>query len=220
MLLYYITDRSQFGGDEVSRRKKLLEKIAEAAECGVDFIQLREKDLSAHELELLARDAMRVVRENSPPFGRREHLPTRLLINSRTDVAVACGADGTHLRSDDVSPGIVREVWRHSLMPARANAIVSVACHTVSEVTIAAEDGGNLALFGPIFEKKVARTPVPPAGLSLLKEACQQKIPIIALGGVTAEKAHTCIDAGAVGIAGIRIFQESKISQVVRQLNN
>ena len=46
MLLYYITDRVQFPGDEASRRRTLLEKIAEAARCGVDFIQLREKDLN------------------------------------------------------------------------------------------------------------------------------------------------------------------------------
>jgi thiamine-phosphate pyrophosphorylase len=220
LLLYYITDRSQFGGDEASRRKKLLDKIAEAAECRVDFIQLRDKDLSTHELELLARDAVRVVRENSPPPGTRGQLATHLLINSRSDVAMACDADGVHLRSDDVSPDTVREVWRHGLTPGRANAIVSVACHTMSEVRVAAEVGGDFALFGPIFEKKEAGTPVQSAGISLLKDACQQEIPVIALGGITLENARTCIDAGAAGIAGIRIFQENKISQVVRQLNN
>jgi thiamine-phosphate pyrophosphorylase len=220
LLLYYITDRSQFIGDEASRRQKLLAKIAEAAECGVDFIQLREKDLSIHELELLARDAMRVIRENSPSSGTSRHVATRLLINSRTDVAMACEADGVHLRSDDVSPDIVREVWRHNLMLGRANAILSIACHNVSEVRAAGEKGGDFALLGPIFEKKEARTPVQLAGLSLLKDACQQKIPVIALGGITLENARTCIDAGAAGIAGIRIFQESKISQVVRQLRS
>jgi len=218
LLLYYITDRSQFGGDEASRRKRLLEKIAEAAKCGVDFIQLREKDLSTHELELLARDAMRVVRENSQPFGNGRPA-TRVLINSRTDVAISCEADGVHLRSDDVTPDIVREVWRHGLTTGRAKkAIVSIACHTVSEVRVAAEKGGDFALFGPIFEKKQGQ--VLPAGLSQLKDACQQKIPIIALGGVSLENASRCLGVGAAGIAGIRIFQENKISQVVRQLRS
>ena len=220
MLLYYITDRSQFGGDEASRRKKLLEKIAEAAECGVDFIQLREKDLSVRELESLARDALRVIRENSPSLATNGEGETRLLINSRTDVAIACGADGVHLRSDDVSPGTVREVWKHNLARRNAEAFVSVACHTVPEVRVAAENGADFALFGPVFEKTEARTPVPPAGLSLLKDACQQKIPIVALGGITLENARTCVEAGATGIAGIRIFQENQISQVVRQLRN
>jgi thiamine-phosphate pyrophosphorylase len=220
LLLYYITDRSQFGGDEASRRKKLLDKIAEAADCGVDFIQLREKDLSTHELELLARDAVRVVRENSPRLGTSGHVATRLLVNSRTDVAIACGADGVHLRSDDISPDIVREIWRRSLIPGRANPFVSVACHTVPEVTVAAEKGSNIPLFGPIFGKREGRTPVPPVGLSLLKDACQQKISITALGGITLENARTCLGAGAAGIAGIRIFQENEISQVVRHLRS
>jgi len=218
LLLYYITDRSQFGGNESLRRKKLLDKIAEAAECGVDFIQLREKDLSARELESLAHDALRAIRENSPSLATNGEIATRLLINSRTDVAIACGADGVHLRSDDVSPDIVRKVWRRGLMPGKANPFVSVACHTVPEVRVAAENAADFALFGPIFEKREARTPVPPAGLSLLKDACQQKIPIIALGGVTAENAHTCVDAGAAGVAGIRIFQENQISKLVRHL--
>ena len=116
-----------------------MDKIAEAAECGVDFIQLREKDLSARELESLAHDALRAIRENSPSLATNGEIATRLLINSRTDVAIACGADGVHLRSDDVSPDIVRKVWvrkvwRHSLTPGKANAIVSIACHTVPEV--------------------------------------------------------------------------------------
>src|SRR6266851_312373 len=96
--LYYITDRSQFVGDEPTRRRHLLDKIAEAALCGVDYIQLREKDLSTHDLELLAREAVVTIRQNqSPPTNRTPS--TRLLINSRTDVAIAAGAQGVHLRS-------------------------------------------------------------------------------------------------------------------------
>jgi len=56
-LLYYITDRTQFPGNESSRRRRLLEKIGEAARAGVDYIQLREKDLSTRDLELLAKEA-------------------------------------------------------------------------------------------------------------------------------------------------------------------
>jgi len=95
-LLYYITDRSQFRGDESFRRRALLAKVAEAARADVDYIQLREKNLSARELETVARQVVAVVRENSSS--------TRLLINSRTDVALAAGADGVHLRADDVAP--------------------------------------------------------------------------------------------------------------------
>src|SRR5713101_4720651 len=94
-LLYYITDRRQFPGNEASCRRKLLEKIAEAAHAGVDFIQLREKDLSSRDLELLAAEAIKSIRENAPRAGNRElrtDFGAALLINSRTDVALAAGA--------------------------------------------------------------------------------------------------------------------------------
>lgn len=225
MLLYYITDRSQFGGDEVSRRKKLLEKIAEAATCRVDFIQLREKDLSTRDLELLAHDAMRLIREHSPQVENNDRRATWLLINSRTDVAIGSGADGVHLRSEDVSPGIAREVWKQAQQASGAKAAISVACHTVAEVGVAAHTGANYALFGPVFEKRNAESgsaaiDATPTGLGLLREACNQKIPVIALGGIAFESARSCIDAGATGIAGIRIFQKNPIERVLRQLRD
>ena len=130
-LLYYITGRSEFRGDESARRRALLAKIAEAARAGVDYIQLREKDLSTRELETLAREAVTFVRENQPDPGHG--LPaTRLLINSRTDVALAVGADGVHLRADDVAPHDVRqmlEVFAHR-PPATDHFLVAASCHT------------------------------------------------------------------------------------------
>src|ERR1035438_10680677 len=104
-LLYYITDQSQFRGDERARRRALLDKISEAAQAGVNYIQLREKNLSARELETLARDALTVMRHSSALRTENREprtgppVRTRLLINSRTDVALATGADGVHLRS-------------------------------------------------------------------------------------------------------------------------
>ena len=62
-LFYYITDRLAFPGDERTRRFHLLDKITEATSHGVDYIQLREKDLSSHALEGLAREAARIIRE-------------------------------------------------------------------------------------------------------------------------------------------------------------
>src|SRR5215510_10993809 len=107
-LLYYITDRTAFFGDESARRRRLLDKIAEAARCGVNYIQLREKTLPTRELESLAGDAVVAIRD-SPTIGHRS-LTTHLLINSRVDVALAVGADGVHLRSDDISAGSVRKI--------------------------------------------------------------------------------------------------------------
>ena len=215
MLLLYITDRVQFAGDESARQGALLAKIAEAARCGVDLIQLRAKDLPVRELEILARAAVRVVRENSAL--ETEKRETRLLINSRTDVAITSGADGVHLRSNDISPSEVQKIWVRG--GQRTRALVSVSCHFADEVVQAASEGADFAVFAPIFEKKDAPQ-ASPAGLKGLREACRQTIPVLALGGITIENARACLDAGAAGIAGIRLFQENDIAEVVRHLND
>jgi len=209
VLLCYITDRTQFPGDEAGRRRALLAKIAEATRCGVDLIQLREKDLVTRQLEVLTHAAFRVVRENS-----REPL-SRLLINSRSDVATACGVDGVHLQSDDISPSEVRWIWAHTGHSVRP--LVSVSCHSADDVARAAGEGADFAVFAPVFEKKDAPQ-TRAAGLDGLREACRQKIPVLALGGMTLNNAGVCIDAGAAGIAAIRLFQNKDIAEVVRRL--
>ena len=198
LLLYYITDRSQFAGTEAAQRSRLLRKIHESAVAGVDFIQLREKNLSTRELELLACDAL----------GAVEGSKTRLLVNSRSDVALACGAHGVHLRSDDISAAEARLVAK-----GVGSWLVFVSCHSTAEVSRASE--ADLAIFAPVFEKKESR----PAGIQGLREACQFGVPVIALGGVTVANTRSCIEAGAAGVAGIRLFQESDVAQVVKMLS-
>ncbi|MGA8151781.1 MAG: thiamine phosphate synthase [Terriglobales bacterium] len=213
VLLYYITDRTQFLGDEATRCRLLLEKIAEAARAGVDLIQLREKDLSTRDLEALALAAAEVIRENS-------QLGTRLLINSRADIAIACGAGGVHLRSKDISPREVRELWtKHFKARDREvdSPVVGVSCHSVADISHAASEQASFAVFGPVFEKK-DDPKVCLAGLASLEAASSQKIPLLALGGITLENAHSCVQAGAAGVAGIRIFQDNVIAQVVQAL--
>jgi thiamine-phosphate pyrophosphorylase len=207
-LLYYITDRSQFPGDEGARRHALLAKAAEAARAGVDYIQLREKDLSARELETLARQVVAAVRENSPS--------THLLINSRTDVALAAGADGVHLRANDVAPHEVRQVLEVSARPPLTTDqfLVASSCHTAVDVFHAGSEAADFAVFGPVFEKQHAQ----PAGIAALREVCRAKIPVLALGGINLENAASCRNAGAAGIAAIRLFQENKIEDVARAL--
>jgi thiamine-phosphate pyrophosphorylase len=205
LLLYYITDRTQLPGDVLAQRTLLLCKIAEAARCGVDYIQLREKDLSTRDLERLAIEAMRVVRENSPN--------TRLLINSRTDVALAADADGVHLRSEDILPSEVRLIWT-----SKRPCTIGVSRHSAEQVNRAASEGADFVVFGPVFEKKdeLARG----VGLGALTQACKYNIPVFALGGVTWENAKGCFGAGAAGIAGIRLFQENDIATAVSLIRN
>jgi thiamine-phosphate pyrophosphorylase len=214
-LLCYITDRTQFPGNEGARHRALLEKLAEAARAGVDYIQLREKDLTGRELEILAREALSVIRENSVLRTENGEPGTRLFINSRTDIALAVGADGVHLRGDDISPVDVRRIWSASAGGFyRGQPVIAISCHSQDEVARAESDGGDFAVFAPVFEKKGAS----PAGVAVLREVCQEKIPVLALGGVTVENARTCLEAGAAGIAGIRLFQENQVEAVVRAL--
>jgi len=236
-LLYYITDRSQFPGNESDRRHRLLDKIAEAARCGVDFIQLREKDLPSGDLAALVADALSAIRE-ATESAASDTVSTRLLINSRADIAIAVGAHGVHLRSDDISVSEAREIFTAAakgaisrvrprrwivgasspylaeVRPDSENWIVGASCHSLAEVSCAAADGADFVVLAPIFEK----TGVQPAGLEALRSARALDIPVLALGGVTIENAATCFAAGAAGIAGIRLFQEHYIANVVKKV--
>ncbi len=228
MLLYYIGDRTQFSGPESVRRQRLLEKIAQAARWGVDYIQLREKDLPARQLEALASEAVRVIEENGLRKTGKGEPGTGLLINSRSDVAFAAGASGVHLRSDDISPSEVRRIWNRDAarpasisLPARAipppHATVVVSCHTAREAARAAEQGADFAAVAPVFEKRDSPLKFP-EGLETLRQACRHPIPVFALGGVTLANVVICRDAGAAGIAAIRLFQDNDIGEVVRRL--
>jgi thiamine-phosphate pyrophosphorylase len=218
-LLYYITDRTQFRGNDAERQRALLAKIGEAANCGVDYIQLREKDLSVRELEDLGLEAVSILRQRRVANGPGAR--TRLLINSRTDLAFAVGADGVHLRSEDISAACPRSIWDKASAngpePAVRSPLIAISCHTPLEVAGAAREGADFAVFGPVFEKQ-SLPKVWPAGLDGLREACRTGIPVLALGGVTLENAAACLRASASGIAGIRIFQESRIEDVVGAL--
>ena len=216
-LLYYITDRAQFAGDESARRKRLLEKIAEAGRAGVDYIQIREKDLCARELEELAEQAIRILEDEKRRVANRER-ETPLLINSRTDVALAVGAQGVHLRSDDIAPPNVRHICSTREKDSVC-LMISQSCHHPNDVQQAARNGADLALFAPVFEKKDSPQSEA-AGLDALRRSCQYNIPVLALGGVTLENAAACFEVGAAGIAGIRLFQEHDVAEIVRRLRS
>jgi thiamine-phosphate pyrophosphorylase len=174
------------------------------------------RSLTTRELEHLAREAAHIVQELRTD---NQELRTRLLINSRTDIAIAIGADGVHLRSDDVPPGEVRRVWAScgAGALARDEPQIAVSCHRPCDVERAQSQGADFAVFAPVFEKK-DRPDTQPAGLAVLHEACRSRIPVVALGGVTLDNAASCLQAGAAGIAAIRLFQENKIEDIVRAL--
>ena len=205
-LLYYITDRRQFAGNDIEQESHLLATISECANAGVNFIQLREKDLSIRALEELARKAMAAL------AGFR----TRLLINSRIDVALACGAHGVHLPGKDLSASEARAIFSRANVAAP---VIGVSTHSQEEIAYAESHGTDLAVFGPVFEKNNMANP---DGLNQLRQICSRAsasaMPVLALGGITLENAQLCLDAGAAGIAGIRVFQDNDVHMVVKKL--
>jgi thiamine-phosphate pyrophosphorylase len=211
--LYYITDRSQFPGDGREQERRLLLKIAECAAAGVDYIQLREKDLSIRAQEELARKAVAALGSSR----------TRLLINSRTDVALACGAHGVHLPANDLPASEVRAMFARAgfeRINLRAP-VIGVSAHSEAEIANAEAHGADFAVFGPVFEKDGTENP---QGLNQLQQICRRAdssashMPVFALGGITLENAHLCVKAGAAGIAGIRLFQENDAHKVAKTL--
>jgi thiamine-phosphate pyrophosphorylase len=223
-VLYYITDRKAFPGDQRTRRLRLLDKIAEAVSHEVDYIQLREKDLTTRELESLANEAMQIISHERKLPTDHWPLTTALLINSRTDVALATGAAGVHLPGDDITPQEARTAWQETCGRGRLaressppDPRIAVSCHSPEEVAQAAASHATFAVFAPVFEKKDAPG-TNPAGLEALRQACRTPIPVLALGGVTLQNAESCLQAGAAGIAAIRLFQENDIATIVRQL--
>jgi thiamine-phosphate pyrophosphorylase len=226
MLRYAITDRTQLGtklgANESTRRAALLACAARWAAEGVDFIQLREKDLPDAELLRLSRDLQAVIRANGPA-----ETTTRLLLHSRIDLALAAGLDGVHLPSASLDPASqaltlaqARRLLRQGREPGQFEPILSVSCHNLAEVRAAA--GADLILFGPVFGKAIPtgaapgnsepayRTVTPAIGLDALGAACASagSTPVLALGGVTPDNIAACLEAGARGIAAIRLFQQ------------
>jgi thiamine-phosphate pyrophosphorylase len=197
MLRYAVSDRSIFEGDDAARTAELLRSAARWAADGVDFVQLREKDMEAGALVALARKMLRALDPH-----------TMLLINGRADVAIAAGAAGVHLTAhqDELTPQQVRRVFA---LAGRGEPVVSVSCHSVEAAQRALESSADMILFSPVFEKRVNAVQVGQgAGLEMLRRVCVAAAPVkvLALGGVTWANAQQCIDAGASGIAGIRLF--------------
>jgi thiamine-phosphate pyrophosphorylase len=197
MRLYAITDRRLLPGIHESgklspaERDGLVRLAGEWADLGVEFVQLREKDLPQDALTEMAHAMMRAL------SGR-----AKLLINAgargAAEAARSAGAAGIHL------PGR----WRAEQVGcARIAGMVSVGCHSIGEIAVARVAGADIALLSPIFRTE-SHPEARPLGLGALTEArnAAGNMPVFALGGVNAENAASCIAAGAEGVAGIRTF--------------
>lgn len=207
MLLYAITNRRLLPGDEEARRDRLIGLAEEWARGGVDYIQVREKDLPLAELQGLSARVVESV--------RRAGGTTFVLVNGPAQVAMDAGADGVHLHSASIGKNHGDAVATTSAavqaadqvyLRAGREPVVSAACHSAEEIRQAA--GASLLLFSPVFEKASGEKALVGQGLTALRAAVDlaRPVPVLALGGVTEKNAAACVQAGAAGIAAIRLF--------------
>jgi thiamine-phosphate pyrophosphorylase len=183
VIRYYITDRRLLSIPLVDHVAGLV------ATKAIDWIQIREKDLSTRELARITSEIVAIAK----PVG------VRVLVNERTDVALATGADGIHLPSNSISP------WK---LRCLGISLIGVSCHSAAELEAASQEGADFAVLSPVF-KPLSKDYKSDAvlGLTAFEQLARTTpIPVLALGGVTHENADSCIQSGAAGIAGISLF--------------
>jgi thiamine-phosphate pyrophosphorylase len=192
----------------------LVQKIEDVVAAGVDWVQIREKDLPARELASLTRQAL----GTAIKYSAKRSAAVRVLVNDRLDVAIAERADGVHLGENSLP---VREAKRLVESAIRKQTIdqsflIGASCHSIEAAQTAERDGADYIFFGPVFSTPSKATYGEPQGLTRLTALCRLlAIPVLAIGGITAENANSCLQAGATGLAAIRLFQEDAADPLV-----
>jgi thiamine-phosphate pyrophosphorylase len=186
-----VTDRHLAGGEEA-----LLKSVDAAVDCGVNAVQLREKDMAPAELLPLACKLRELT------AGRAV-----LLVNGPLDVALEAGADGVHLPEDAEPPrGPWTFTWGRSV-------------HTVEGAFTAMGEAPRYLLAGPIYETQ-SHPEASPAGLDLVREIVSiSRVPVLGIGGISGMRARDVVQAGASGVAVISaILGESDPGAAAREL--
>jgi thiamine-phosphate pyrophosphorylase len=190
-MLCLVTDRRRLTSADTSAAdagRCLVEQARHAVEAGIDLIQLRERDLGARDLAALTRELLAVTRST----------PTRLLVNDRLDVALACGADGVHLRGDSIAVAAARRIAPDGFLIGRS-------VHSVDEAVEAA--GADYVIAGTVFptvSKPSAPTHLGVDGLRAIVRALAA--PVLAIGGIGEKECDAVAEAGAAGVAAIGMF--------------
>jgi thiamine-phosphate pyrophosphorylase len=182
----------------------VLQLIQSAVAARIDLVQIREKNLRASVLYQLSASAARITNGSA----------TKLLVNDRSDIAVAAGADGVHLTTTSLPASAVREAFGDELL-------IDVSTHSLAEASLARRSGADFVVFGPVFETPAKREHGEPVGLTNLAQVSTQlsPFPVLALGGLTTDKVAGCIQAGAGGVAAITMFKDpERLVEVAREI--
>jgi thiamine-phosphate pyrophosphorylase len=171
------------------RRRSVVEQCRDAVHAGVDLIQVRERDLEGAALSALVAELVGMTRATA----------TRVVVNERLDVALACGADGVHLRGDSISPARARSM-------APPGFLVGRSVHAADEAVQTAP-GADYLSAGTVFPTSSKPDLQEFLGLEGLAAIARSvAVPVLAIGGVSMERIGPVADAGAAGIAAIGLF--------------
>jgi thiamine-phosphate pyrophosphorylase len=195
--LYLVTDRQQTAG------RPLIPLIREAFEAGLEAVQLRERDLDTRELMRMAEELLQLARARRVP----------VLINDRTDLVMGLAAAGVHLRADSVPVSVTRRM----LGPG---ALIGASAHSAEEVLRAESEGADFAVLGPIYRTSSKERYGAPIGLGPVEAAASRsRIPVFAIGGITAERVPEVRHAGAFGVAVISsVLSAPSVSHATQRL--
>ncbi len=188
-----VTDRRRLMADgPVDRSHRcLVEQVRFAVEAGVDLVQVRERGLEAGDLAALVSSLLVVT------CGSR----TRVVVNDRLDIALACGADGVHLRGDSIGVDAAR-----SLAPG--GFLIGRSVHSVDDAVRAAN--ADYLIAGSVFpsaSKPQATAWLGAAGLRTIVRASRP--PVLAIGGIDDTRFEAIAETGAAGIAAIGLFMRN-----------
>jgi thiamine-phosphate diphosphorylase len=183
---------------------RILALVEASVAAQIPLLQLREKQLSTRVLYQLATEASRITRRTA----------TRLLVNDRADIARAAGADGVHLTTQSLPAGQVRETYGSEFL-------IGVSTHSLEEAHAARREGANVAVFGPVFKTESKVGLGDPQGLEKLREVATElkDFPILAIGGVSLDNVADCFEAGASGVAAIRLLNDAEsLGNVIEEI--
>jgi thiamine-phosphate pyrophosphorylase len=193
-MICLVTDRRRLVAADAApgaTRACLVAQVRHAVNAGIDLIQVRERDLEAGELAALVTELLAVTRAT----------PTRIVVNDRMDVALACGADGVHLRGDSIPIAAARRL-------APAGFLVGRSVHGVDEAIGAA--GADYLIAGTVFRSASKPAPAPLLGIEGLRSIARAVgLPVLAIGGIAGDRIGEVAAAGAAGFAAIGAFMAS-----------